>query len=244
MKPSISIVTVVFNDVQEIVETLDSVLAQSYENFQYIVIDGDSSDGTQGVLKSYSDRIDIYVSEPDEGVYDAMNKAVLLATGEYLLFMNCGDHFFNETALENAVSEMTSSSLPQVFFGQWIRRENSGVEQLCKPDLQHGIFNHQAVLYSRSIHSWHGLYLSVNKFTTADYLFFASLFTSKKVECKVICSVVAAIDVNGISSGAQTLSQKNTIDYLFGSIGKPYLVVVLLLHPMYRLIRKLMFWRK
>ena len=91
--PKISVVTVVFNDHLHIEQTLCSVLSQTYDNIEYIVIDGGSTDGTVQIIKKYANKLAYWVSEPDKGVYDAMNKAISHVTGTYVSFMNSGDSF-------------------------------------------------------------------------------------------------------------------------------------------------------
>lgn len=99
--PKISVVTVVFNDHLHIEQTLCSVLNQTYDNIEYIVIDGGSTDGTVSIVKKYEKRLAYWISEPDKGVYDAMNKAISHVTGTYVSFMNSGDSFYsNETLNE------------------------------------------------------------------------------------------------------------------------------------------------
>ncbi len=92
----LSIVTVVFNDVRNIEKTLGSILKIKNSNIQFIVIDGLSSDGTIGVINNYLSIIDILISEKDNGIYDAMNKGLSLATGDSIIFMNGGDVFVND----------------------------------------------------------------------------------------------------------------------------------------------------
>ena len=89
----ISVVTVCYNAVDCIEETMLSVLDQTYPNIEYIVIDGGSSDGTADVIRKYADRLAYWVSEPDKGIYDAMNKGIVAATGDYINFMNAGDRY-------------------------------------------------------------------------------------------------------------------------------------------------------
>lgn len=93
--PLITVVTVVFNAVETVEQTILSVINQTYDNVEYIVVDGASTDGTLDVIKKYEDKIDCWISEPDKGIYDAMNKGIGLASGEWINFMNAGDLFYD-----------------------------------------------------------------------------------------------------------------------------------------------------
>lgn len=97
--PKISVVTVVFNDHLHIEQTLLSVLNQTYDNIEYIVIDGGSTDGTVSIIKKYANKLAYWISEPDKGIYDAMNKAISHVTGTYVSFMNSGDSFYSNVTL-------------------------------------------------------------------------------------------------------------------------------------------------
>jgi glycosyltransferase involved in cell wall biosynthesis len=94
-KPVLSVITIVYNNVRDIERTMLSVLGQTYQGIEYIVVDGLSNDGTLDLIKKYETRIAKFTSEKDEGIYDAMNKGLALATGDYLIFMNSGDEFFD-----------------------------------------------------------------------------------------------------------------------------------------------------
>lgn len=100
-KPLVSVVTVVYNAEDLIEETIQSVISQTYfDKVEYIIIDGASKDKTLEIINKYRDKIDILVSEPDNGIYDAMNKAIDIATGEWILFMNAGDIFASKNIVE------------------------------------------------------------------------------------------------------------------------------------------------
>ena len=93
--PKISIITVSYNAVATIEQTILSVINQTYENIEYIIIDGGSTDGTIDIIKKYEDQISYWISEPDNGIYDAMNKGIIKTTGEWIYFLNSGDYFLD-----------------------------------------------------------------------------------------------------------------------------------------------------
>jgi len=100
LKPKFSIITVNYNNLEGLKKTVESVKNQTYQKFEYIVIDGGSYDGSLEFIKDNESLLDYWVSEPDSGVYQAMNKGIKKASGEYLLFLNSGDHFYNDEVLE------------------------------------------------------------------------------------------------------------------------------------------------
>ena len=101
IQPLFSIVTITWNAHKTIEVTLNSVADQTYKNYEYIVIDGASDDGTIDILDKNRHQINILISESDNGLYDAMNKGLNVATGEYVIFLNAGDTFYNNKTLEN-----------------------------------------------------------------------------------------------------------------------------------------------
>lgn len=96
--PLISVVTVSYNAVGTIEQTLLSVINQTYPNIEYIIIDGGSTDGTVDIIKKYADEIVYWISEPDKGIYDAMNKGIKKANGEWINFINAGDSYYDKKA--------------------------------------------------------------------------------------------------------------------------------------------------
>lgn len=108
-KPKISVVTVCYNAAATIEQTIQSVLNQSYSNLEYIIVDGASTDHTLDIIGKYKDHISTVVSEPDKGIYDAFNKGVNLATGDYINFMNADDFFSTDQAVSEVANYLTSN---------------------------------------------------------------------------------------------------------------------------------------
>lgn len=121
--PRISIITVCFNEASRIAVTCESIVNQSVQNFEWIVLDGGSTDGTVQVLMQYRSRMSFFRSGPDDGIYAAMNEGISHATGEYCLFLNGGDALFSETALEATLPCMNEGN--DVIVGDtWFHESN------------------------------------------------------------------------------------------------------------------------
>ena len=101
----ISVVTVTYNCEGTIRDTINSIVNQDYSNFEYIIIDGDSKDSTKDIIREYSDNIDCFISEPDKGIFDAMNKALSYAKGDYIIFINSGDKLVDNTILSRVFND-------------------------------------------------------------------------------------------------------------------------------------------
>lgn len=126
--PLISVVTVSYNAVLTIEQTILSVINQTYPYVEYIIIDGGSTDGTVDVIKKYADRIAYWVSEPDKGIYDAMNKGIKMATGKWINFMNSGDSFYNDDVIKGIQFEKIPSKV-RVIYGDNMRLWKSGQKE-------------------------------------------------------------------------------------------------------------------
>ena len=131
MKPKVSIITVCYNAVDLIEDTLKSVLNQTYSDIEYIVIDGGSKDGTIDVIEKYESRIARFISEPDKGIYDAMNKGIALSTGEWINFMNAGDVFVNDTVVKDVFSHTIQKNAGLIYGNVLVKYAgNEGVVKL------------------------------------------------------------------------------------------------------------------
>ena len=117
-KPLFSIITICYNAEATLEKTIQSVLAQTYPNVEYIVVDGASKDNTLAIINRYRPQLSKVVSEPDKGLYDAMNKGIGLATGDYLCFLNAGDTFFSANTLQEMVATLPADRQPDVIYGE------------------------------------------------------------------------------------------------------------------------------
>lgn len=197
----ISIVTVAYNAVESIEETIQSILSQNYSDYEYIVIDGGSTDGTTAIIGRYSSNIDYYVSEPDRGIYDAMNKAIDVASGEWIIFLNSGDKFVDADVLHRVSAYMSSNTEASVVFGNTINKYPWGsfksegshlsLNDVCLP------FCHQSVFVKTNLMQQYKFDLSYK--IVADYGFFYKLHL-EGLRFLHIDELISVYDMSGFSS--------------------------------------------
>ena len=106
MNAKISVITISYNAEKEIEKTILSVISQTYDNIEYIIVDGASKDNTISIVNKYKKKISCVISEPDKGIYDAMNKGIMHATGEWLIMRNAGDVFCDKSVLQNILEDI------------------------------------------------------------------------------------------------------------------------------------------
>ena len=116
--PKFSIITLTYNAGKVLEDTIQSVVFQTYRNVEYIIVDGGSTDNTLDVVHKYQERISKVISEPDKGLYDAMNKGIRMATGDYLCFLNAGDELHENETLQKIVFTLKGKELPDVIYGE------------------------------------------------------------------------------------------------------------------------------
>lgn len=159
MQPKLSVITIVYNNVKDIERTMLSVLNQTYPNIEYILIDGASTDGTKDTIYNYKSRLAQFISEPDKGIYDAMNKGLALATGDYVLFMNSGDEIYAPVTVSEVFE---SASAADIYYGEtemydenWHslgQRRHRAPETFSWKSFRHGMcISHQAIYVKRSL---------------------------------------------------------------------------------------------
>lgn len=153
-------ITVVYNCVDTIEETILSVIKQSaIANLEYIVIDGNSSDGTQAIIEKYKSSISHYISESDSGLYDAMNKGMEIASGDFCLFLNAGDVFYRSDTMESYINSI--DELDMVYFATAVLTDRTTLYKLVPQDDSNidkwleegGLPNHQSMLFPRVFYS-------------------------------------------------------------------------------------------
>ncbi len=175
--PKISIITVSFNTVKTIEQTILSVVNQTYPNIEYIIIDGGSTDGTVDIIKKYESKIAYWVSEPDKGIYDAMNKGIEKASGEWINFMNSGDEFYNNRVLSDIFSESISNEI-DVFYGEVAikyQKKESYKKPLPINQIEKGmVFCHQSSFVRTKLYKENPYNLTYK--ICADYNFFLSVY--------------------------------------------------------------------
>ena len=161
--PLVSIITVVRNAAATIEQCILSVLSQTYENVEYIVVDGGSKDGTMDIVRQYAGAIDYFVSEPDKGIYQAMNKGLRLASGDFVLILNADD-WYSRNAVRLLVGKARETDSDITHANAWVISETGRRENLLKPWLHDGIYTrsmplrHETMLVSSAAYNKFGAY--------------------------------------------------------------------------------------
>jgi len=223
MDIKLTIASIVLNARDEIEKLIQSVLCQSYKNIEYIVIDGQSADGTIDIIKQYESRISKILIEKDEGLYDAMNKALDLATGDYILFLNSGDSFVSSYAIEGVVNSIKDNKV--VYYGDVILLDPEekcasffggyfGKHRLCFENI-----SHQAILYPKSVYKNYKYDLRYKIF--GDWMYNISL-KAEKVRFIHLNRVISFFELGGLSSSGDEEISKNMGRIILNKFGFYY----------------------
>jgi glycosyltransferase involved in cell wall biosynthesis len=199
--PLISIVTVVYNGEKYLEQTIQSVLAQTYDNIEYLIIDGGSTDGTIPIIKKYLSEIDYWVSEPDKGIFDAMNKGINKASGELINLLNADD-FLEEDTVERVVYKYQSIEKPCVIYGHASALDDKNqLEAELYSNLKYWrgmTINHQTMFVHREVYNSVGLYNGNYRYA-ADYDFFIRTFKNN-IPYLSLDTVVVNYRISGLST--------------------------------------------
>lgn len=213
----VSVITVNLNNLEGLKKTVASVLEQEYINLEYLVIDGASSDGSEKYLGNNSSNFFYWVSEKDSGVYEAMNKGILKATGDYLIFLNSGDYFYTSTSLKELVNHSQGKEL--VYGNLLIREEKLDRMKEYPKRLSFRYFYfeslpHPATLISKKLFDKIGLY-DTRLRIVADWKFFLLAIAKFNSTYTHVDQVISVFNFDGLSSNPANLSmikaERNTV---------------------------------
>jgi len=194
MKSVLSIITINYNNKEGLERTIKSVINQNVP-LEYIIIDGGSTDGSVEIIKQYEKNIDSCIIESDRGIYDAMNKGIIRAKGEFLMFLNSGDSLTNAHTIMNCLSIISTDTAIDIWYGDMAVSTTTGFTVHTHPKvlsldfLKNDTINHQASFIRKEIFSQLGLYADQYKLA-ADYRHFLLSFISNKKFNYINCQIV------------------------------------------------------
>lgn len=199
-KPLFTVITVVYNGELYLEDTIKSVINQTYDNIEYIIIDGGSTDRTLDIIKKYEDQIDYWVSEKDAGIYAAMNKGIPLVTGKWINFMNAGDSFSDESVLIDITKDLKDED--KIIYGDVVVQYDKEHTKLVKPNnlslfYQGMPFCHQSCFIDSDLMKSRRYDLTYK--ICADFHFFYSVYNADE-KFKYVHRTIALYDYNGIST--------------------------------------------
>lgn len=201
--PIISIITVVFNGEQQLEKTIKSVIHQTYQNIEYVIIDGGSTDNTIQIIKKYQKFISYWVSEPDRGIYDAMNRGIRKCSGDYILFLNSGDSLVNRHIIEETAEYLKTEAL-EILYGN-IYRNIDNPDCLVNTEIQSDfeLFTnticHQAILASKATFQNVGKF-NLNYKLCADREWLIKAVKKHNIKFRHINIPISIFDQSGVSS--------------------------------------------
>lgn len=208
--PKISIITVSFNSVRTIQDTIESILLQDYKNIEYIIIDAGSSDGTVEIIKSFGDKITYFISESDQGIYDGMNKGIKAASGDLIGILNSDDFYPNNFILSNVAKTFFHNQCDAVYGdlvyvkhcdkNKIVRYWQAGDYSALK--ITNGwMLPHPTFFVKKSIYDRFGLYNTELK-SAADYEMILKLLYKQNISVKYIPMILVNMRVGGASNSS------------------------------------------
>ena len=198
----LSIITINYKNAAGLQKTIDSVFSQTYREFEYIIIDGGSKDGSKEIIEFHKDKLSYWVSEKDSGIYNAMNKGISKAEGEYLLFLNSGDFLIDEHSLSHF---FLTNCDEDIICGDILINEKGKYWVKSAPDtlsfeyFTYDTLPHQSALIKRTLFDKVGLYNEELKFV-ADWKFYLDALCKFNATYKHISATVCEYNYDGISS--------------------------------------------
>jgi glycosyltransferase involved in cell wall biosynthesis len=218
----ITIITVCYNRQATIEKAIKSVLEQKYDNIEYIIIDGNSTDGTKEIIESYGDRINQYISEPDKGMYDAINKGLKLATGDVIGLMHSDDEFYDKNAVTRIAARFEHEPSMDGVYGDGVYVSNDAEERLIR-DRIGGVFSlkkvksgwlplHPTVYLKKTIVDKYGLY-NLDFKIASDTEFLLRYLYKYKIKMGYINEYIVKMRMGGMSTNAKRAFEVLYEDY-------------------------------
>jgi len=208
----LSIITINYNNAVGLRKTIDSVASQTYVNFEYIVIDGASTDESVNIIEEYAHKIDYWVSEPDKGIYNAMNKGIRMAKGEYIQFLNSGDWLVDEFVVENMLLNIEYNT--EILVGNVIFIRPDGKVRYVKNETEisaltffRGTIQHTSAYIKKSLFDKYGLYDETLRIVS-DWKWYLVTVALNNVIVHFSDVYVTYFDTTGISSINKELDKK------------------------------------
>jgi len=206
MSKKLSIITINYNNKAGLQETIQSVVSQTWQDFEFIIIDGNSSDGSRDLLDTYSSFLSYSVSEPDSGIYNAMNKGIKISTGDYLMFLNSGDSLIDNTILEKLNTELNGQY--DIYYGDILQINGIKREIRTFPEKLNFAFfyeqniSHQASFIKAKLFKDIFLY-NENFKIVSDWEFFTYAICKREASYKHLDCVIVTYDGTGISANSE-----------------------------------------
>jgi glycosyltransferase involved in cell wall biosynthesis len=202
-----SIITVNLNNACGLEDTINSVVNQTCHDYEFLIIDGGSIDNSKPIIEQYKNQIDYWVSEPDKGIFNAMNKGIKASNGDYLIFMNSGDVFYNKKVLEESQNYLGADFI----IGKIKRKDNQEtlnyeLSNISMMTFYKGAIPHQATFHKRSLFQ-HTLY-DENLKISSDWKFFFQKIILENASYTLMPVVVSFFDTTGISNTNTDLATK------------------------------------
>ena len=213
--PKISIITVTFNSEKYLEQTISSVINQNYPNLEYIIIDGNSTDNTLNIIKKYEKSISYWISEKDNGIYDAINKGILVSTGEYIGIIN-SDDWYEENTL-NYIYNIINNDKSEIIHGVlrlWDNKIKIGLQGYTSDFLKNGMISHPTCFVKRNVYIKVAYYDTRYKIA-ADFDFMLKCYFNYKIKFNYIEFILANFRLSGISNSHSKLRRKETNQILY-----------------------------
>ena len=210
--PKISIVTVNLNNLIGLQKTVKSILSQTFKEFEFIIVDGNSKDGSEEYVSEIGNHLTSWVSEPDTGIYNAMNKGIKMAKGDYICFLNSGDIFFDTETLKNVENKINGDI--GIYYGNvvwdWIKRKQliTYPKKLTYPFLTVNSLSHQTCFIKRTLFD-DIFYYNESFKIISDWEFIIYAICKKEVSSKHLDMVVSIYDTSGISTNVKNIAVLN-----------------------------------